>query len=223
MQISVGADRFDAGRSVSRLNGDVSVTRRYLVLHGLENHRPQAHWEWWLVDQLRRQREQVLYPQMPNADTPQLEEWLDLLVAEWAQMGEGERIVVAHSMGCVLWYEASARRALAPPADRVLLVSPPGPSFIRTPIVASFFSGSWKAASLHASSRHPTRLVASDADPYCLDGPAAAVYGEPLGLDAETIPGAGHITIDDGYGPWPEVLAWCLDPSARFSRDAPLQ
>jgi uncharacterized protein len=196
---------------------DMSATRRFLVLHGLENHRPQAHWQWWLVDQLRRRGEQVLYPQMPNADTPHLEEWIDLLVAEWAQMGGGERIIVAHSMGCILWYEASARGALAPPANRVLLVAPPGPSFIRTPIVASFFSGPWKADSLGASSRSRIRLVSSDADPYCVDGPAANVYGQPLGLDAETIRGSGHITIDDGYGSWPAVLHWCLDPSTRFS------
>jgi uncharacterized protein len=201
--------------------GDVNVSRRYLVLHGLANHRPPAHWEWWLADQLRGRGEQVLYPQMPNADAPQLDEWLELLVAEWAQMGDGERIVVAHSMGCVLWYEASTRAALDPVADRVLLVSPPGPSFIRTPIVASFFSGPWNAAPLHASSRSRIRLVSSDDDQYCADGPASAVYGEPLDLDAETIIGAGHLTIDDGYGPWPRVLAWCLDPTTRFTaRDA---
>ena len=191
MQTSVGADHFDAGRSVSRLNGHVSVTRRFLVLHGLENHRPQAHWEWWLVDQLRGQGEQVLYPQMPNADTPRLDEWLDLLVAEWAQMGDGERIVVAHSMGCVLWYEASARHALAPAADRVLLVSPPGPSFIRTGR-SSPVSSAVHGRRLRCNPHRGAAFVssASDADPYCLDGPATAVYGEPLGLDAETITGA---------------------------------
>lgn len=196
---------------------DVSVTCRFLVLHGLENHRPQAHWQWWLVDRLRSRGEQVLYPQMPNADTPQLDEWIDMLVAEWAQMGNGERVVVAHSMGCVLWYEASARDRISPSADRVLLVSPPGPSFIRTPIVASFLSGPWRAAPLRASSRTRIRLVSSDADPYCVDGPASTVYGEPLDLDAETITSAGHITIDDGYGPWPDVLRWCVNPRTRFS------
>jgi hypothetical protein len=33
-------------------------------------------------------------------------------------------------------------------------------------------------------------LVASDADPNCREGPAAAVSGQPLGLESETIPGA---------------------------------
>jgi hypothetical protein len=84
-------------------------------------------------------------------------------------------------------------------------------------VVASFFSGPWNADSLRDSSRSRIRLVASDADPYCVEGPAAAVYGEPLGLDAETITSAGHITIGDGYGSWPDVLRWSLDPSARFT------
>ena len=65
----------------------------------------------------------------------------------------------------------------------------------------------WDAARLRASSEEPVRLVASDRDPFCPEGPAAVVYGEPLGLATETIRGAGHFTPVDGYGPWPAVLA----------------
>ena len=25
-----------------------------------------------------------------------------------------------------------------------------------------------------------------------------------------------HLSDDDGYGPWPAVLDWCLDPSTRL-------
>jgi hypothetical protein len=63
------------------------------------------------------------------------------------------------------------------------------------------------------------RLVASDADLYSTDGPAAEVYGRPLGLVAETLAGSGHVTIDDGYGPWPAVLAWAREdrPGTPFT------
>jgi uncharacterized protein len=62
-------------------------------------------------------------------------------------------------------------------------------------------------------------LVASNFDPACPEGSASLVYGQPLGLDAETIHGAGHLSISDGYGPWPAVLGWCLDESFRFGDD----
>lgn len=59
-------------------------------------------WQWWLAEQLRRRGEQVLYPQLPNPDRPQPAAWLDALVAEYAQLGNGERVVICHSLACCL-------------------------------------------------------------------------------------------------------------------------
>lgn len=185
--------------------------RRFLVLHGWENHRPVEHWQWWLVDRLRADGEQVLYPQLPTPDDPVLEEWLELLAAEWLQMGDGERVVVAHSLSCLLWLHAVSRGVLDRPADRVLLVAPPGPTVTEGIAEIERFVAPMDPEAVAAGSRTPVRLVASDADPYCTEGPAAKVYGEPLGLKAETVAGAGHFTIEDGYGPWPAVDAWCRD------------
>jgi uncharacterized protein len=42
------------------------------------------------------------------------------------------------------------------------------------------------------------------------------VYGVPLGLDVDLLPGARHLSDDDGYGSWPAVLDWCLDPTTRL-------
>jgi predicted alpha/beta hydrolase family esterase len=193
------------------------MRRRFLVLHGLGNHRPRDHWQWWLAEQLRRRGEQVLYPQLPDPDRPDLARWLDVLAAESAQLGDGERIVVCHSLACALWYEASDRGVVDTPADRVLLVAPPGPSVLARPVTSAFDPNPWNADVLNASSRATIRLVASDSDPYCPEGPAAVVYAQPLHLDAETIHGAGHLTTADGYGPWPQMLRWCLEADARFS------
>jgi hypothetical protein len=49
------------------------------------------------------------------------------------------------------------------------------------------------------------------------DDPAATVYAEALGLDHETLPGTGHLTVRDGFGPLPQVLKWCLDATTRFT------
>jgi predicted alpha/beta hydrolase family esterase len=183
----------------------------------LGNRRPRDHWQWWLAGQLRQRGEQVLYPQLPDPDRPDLTCWLDVLAAEYAQLGDGERVVVCHSLGCALWYQASVRSIVDTPADRVLLVAPPGPAMLAQPVTNAFAPSKSNADVLDASSRARIRLVASDADPYCTEGPAAVVYAQLLRVDAETVHGAGHLTTADGYGPWPQVLRWCLEADTRFS------
>jgi predicted alpha/beta hydrolase family esterase len=188
--------------------------RRFLVLHGWENHRPVEHWEWWLTDRLRAAGEQVLYPQLPSPDHPRLNDWLDVFHGEWQQMGDGERVVVAHSLGCLLWLHAAARDLVDPTAHRVLLVAPPSPVVTASiPAIAGFVAPVAPSA-VRASSRSTVRLLCSDRDPYSTEGTAAEVYGAPLGLDVQVLPGAGHFTVDDGYGPFPDVLRWCLGEDA---------
>jgi predicted alpha/beta hydrolase family esterase len=43
------------------------------------------------------------------------------------------------------------------------------------------------------------------------------VYGTPLGIETDLIPGAGHINPEAGYGPWPAVERWCLDGGGALS------
>jgi serine hydrolase len=48
------------------------------------------------------------------------------------------------------------------------------------------------------------------------------MYGAPLGIPVDVLPGAGHVNPDAGFGPWPEVEAWCYGASAiASSRIAP--
>ena len=109
------------------------MSRRFLILHGVENYRPAGHWQWWLTDQLRRRGEQVLYPQLPSPSSPALDEWLAVLHGELAQLGDGERIVVAHSCGVALWLLMAPSITAAERVDRVALIAPPGPSAFLAP------------------------------------------------------------------------------------------
>jgi hypothetical protein len=60
------------------------------------------------------------------------------------------------------------------------------------------------------------RLVCSDDDPYCPEG-AGTLYGEPLRIPADVLPGAGHLNPETGYGPWPQVEAWCVEGDRPFT------
>ncbi|WP_426625927.1 alpha/beta hydrolase [Leifsonia sp. McL0607] len=94
--------------------------------------------------------------------------------------------------------------------ERVLLVAPPSPGFLRDNSEVAAF------AELPVSRpAAETRIVASDADPCCPEG-AGAVFSGPLDIPMTTIPGGAHLTIPAGYGTWTSVFEWCLDPTATI-------
>jgi predicted alpha/beta hydrolase family esterase len=195
------------------LPGSWSGARRFLVLHGWQNRRPPGHWQWQLVEALRAAGEQVLYPQLPEPDRPSLEQWTALLRAELAQLGSGERVVVAHSLSVPLWFHAAPLLEEHERVDRVLLVAPPSPGVLaRHPEVAAFATVPHDVAAV-ARRAGITRLVCSDDDPYCPEV-ATTLLGD---LDTDLVPGGRHLDPDAGYGAWPSALAWCLDPATRLT------
>jgi len=191
--------------------------RRFLILHGVENWRPREHWQWWLADQLRRHGEHVLYPQLPSPSSPALDEWLAVLHGELAQLGDGERVVVAHSCSVPLWLLAAPEITIEERVTRVVLVAPPGRSAFMAPYRAFLPLGIDWVAVAGASNQLPV-VVTSNNDPYCPEGleEYKAIYTGALGLDHHIIEGAGHLSIDDGYGPWPAILEWCLTAATNW-------
>jgi serine hydrolase len=202
---------------VRAARGESGVSRRFLILHGVENRRPREHWQWWLAEELRRRGEQVLYPQLPSPSSPALAEWTTVLLAELAQLGGGERVVVAHSCGAPLWLLAAPEVGVELRVDRVLLVAPPGLAAL-APAHRALLPVGIDWAAVERASRCLPVIVSSDDDPYCPEGPdgCRSLYTAPLGLEHVVIPGAGHLSIADGYGPWPAVLEWCLGGEADW-------
>jgi len=146
----------------------------------------------------------VSYPELPDAYDPQPDRWLAALQRELAAL-EGERIVLCHSLACLLWL-LNARAGATAVADRVLLVAPPCTDEVDA--VVRFRADGVTAEHVRVAARS-TRMLCSDADPYCPAG-APAIFGEPLELDYSVIRGGGHLNTDAGYGPWPDVEAWAL-------------
>ncbi|MFE4949100.1 RBBP9/YdeN family alpha/beta hydrolase [Leifsonia sp. NPDC056665] len=187
--------------------------RAFLILQGWGNFRPPGHWQYELAAALRERGERVVYPQLPDAQQPDLSAWREAAAAALGEASEGEArvTVVAHSLSAMLWLGARPDDAGAgSPVERVLLAAPPSPAYLReNPEVAAF------AALDPSRPAAKTRIVASDADPCNPEG-AHAVFAGPLGIPLTTIPGGGHLTPASGYGTWPSVLDWCLDPAATI-------
>ncbi|WP_448005503.1 RBBP9/YdeN family alpha/beta hydrolase [Agromyces bauzanensis] len=183
-----------------------------LILHGWQNRRPEGHWQRWLADELEARGSRVRYPQLPEPDAPVLDDWLEALDSELAGIEPAGLTVVAHSLGCMLWMAHAARRAEAGAAGavarRVVLAAPAAPDVLRDiPEIAAFapaLEGDTARRALTATAIERPVIVASDVDPYCPEG-ADRRYAIPLGLDFVQVRGGGHLSMDDGYGPFPLV------------------
>lgn len=189
--------------------------KSFLLLHGWQNRRPTAHWQHWLADELAALGAQVLYPQLPEPDEPVLSDWLVDLRRHVAAMRGEEKVLVAHSLAVMLWWTAALSDAPVA-ADRVLLVAPPSPAFLRQQAVAEFVPDGMETRRVDPRVLRRVRIVASDNDPYCPGG-AADLYAAKHRVDIDVVPGAAHLNVEAGYGPWPSVLDWCLRPSARIA------
>ncbi|MFF2277180.1 RBBP9/YdeN family alpha/beta hydrolase [Agromyces sp. NPDC058126] len=189
-----------------------------LILHGWQNRRPEGHWQRWLADELRGLGHEVRYPQLPDPDAPDRADWLAALDAELRGADPEQLTIVAHSLGCLLWVAHARARAAAGLGDvvarRVLLVAPPSDAVVTAiPELASFATTSGAAdeqaaleviAALAAASEEPPVVVSGDVDEYSpVDAEGLAAR---FGLERIVVEGGGHLTIDDGFGPFPLVL-----------------
>jgi predicted alpha/beta hydrolase family esterase len=193
---------------------------RALILHGWQGSGPE-HWQSWLARRLTDAGAHVQYPALPDCDVPCPDRWGAALHRELRALsaGPGERVVVAHSLGCVLWLREAAAVGPAQRVDRVVLVAPPCPG-AQVPELAQFYPTGADKAAIDAAASH-TRLVCSDDDPYCPGRGAAGHWGEPLELAVDLLPGAGHLNVEAGYGPWPEMESWVLGAAESLAAQQP--
>src|SRR3954454_14025515 len=102
---------------------------RVLILHGWQGSGPE-HWQTWLAGRLADAGAHVQYPRLPECDVPCPDRWAAALHRELRALagGEGERVVVAHSLGCVLWLREAAAIRPEQRVDRVVLFAQPSAS-----------------------------------------------------------------------------------------------
>jgi uncharacterized protein len=191
-------------------------TRRVptVIVPGWQGSGP-GHWQVLLAEALRADGRQVHQPPLPDADTPSLPAWLATLRATLASLPDAGFDVVCHSLGGVLWLHHAAHPSATPSPARVALVSPPSPDRSLAPAEFQAFLPPPMDVDAIRKAAGGTVLVASDDDPYCPEG-AAIAYGRALKLPVTVIPGAGHLNVESGYGPWPAMLSWCGRDNLAF-------
>jgi hypothetical protein len=186
--------------------------KRIIFLHGWTNRRPLGHWHRLAQNELRKKGYQVWYPQFPSPDTPEPAEWQELLIQENQMMdefGEGEKIAIAHSLGCLNWLVAAMADSITP-FDRVLFVSPPDTSLTDK---AEGIKGDpldlAHPAILPAieSKAGEFLMIAGDNDHWLPEG-IQKTYGDVWNMKPLVFPGAGHFSHEDGWGNWQGLIDW---------------
>ena len=181
------------------------------------------HWQSWLASELGSAGREVRFPELPDADRPQLTAWLAALPAVLHGLPDGGYDLVAHSLAALLWLHHVGPSSTVhgdvpsgsgtPRPARAALVAPVSP---HTDIaaIASFFPVPLNVDAVRRGAEG-TVLVGSDDDPYLPEGIAEA-YGRPLKMATTVVPGGGHLNPESGFGPWPAMLDWCRRDNLAF-------
>ena len=179
-----------------------------VLVYGYDGSGP-GHWQRWLHDELRRAGVPVMFPELPDPTAPQKDVWVAAL-ADVIAAAPIPVTVVAHSLGCWAVDHLFAERGLLG-VRAALLVAPPTPYLLFEP-AESFFPPPRRAAVWAPIAAH-SLLVGSDDDEFT----AADEFEDlarGLGMPCRIVPGAGHLNLASGYGPWPFVLEWLRDSGA---------
>lgn len=184
----------------------------FLILHGLGGS-TGGHWQEWLFHELKARGERVCFPQFPDWDRPRKAIWLAQLNDVMASIPEKEKLVViAHSLGCMLWIHYAAQ-CLKRKVSKAILVCPPS-RFLDEEAIKDFFPLPENTSAL-AEGADRTLIVTSSTDPF-LPKNSVSQYFE-YGVPCLILPGMGHINVKSGYGPWPWMIDVCLGSTLPFS------
>lgn len=173
--------------------------------------------------ELRSRGHQVWYPQFPSPETPDPVEWQELLRQESSMMDDlpGEKICIAHSLGTTNWLFGALNDIFTKPFDRVLLVAPPDPKLTEDAEGINGEPLDLKHPKLALQTNKWAKelmVIAGNNDKWLPRG--IGIYALALQVEPLVLEGAGHFSLDDGWGPWGGLTRWIetKDPTSLLTR-----
>ncbi len=145
-------------------------------------------------------------------DDPHPADWDAALAAAVATAAK-PLVLVAHSLGCVL----SARHLVGRRPAGVIATLLVAPCDVEAPGAATPLTRF--APVPLAPLGVPALVVASDDDPFATLA-RSRTFAERWGAELRVVPRAGHLATADGYGAWPEGLAWLDERLAAWAGGA---
>jgi predicted alpha/beta hydrolase family esterase len=174
-----------------------SLPAKILIVPGLYGSGPE-HWQ----SQWEKQHAEFSRVEQSNWNTPVCDDWVGSLDA--AVRNENDNVIlVGHSLGSVMivhWASRYGRRIVG-----ALLVAPSDTEASSFPEGATGFS-SIPTCRLP----FPSTVVASTDDPY-ISLERVTTLAEAWGSKLVSLGPRGHISVADGFGPWPEGIQYIAE------------
>jgi predicted alpha/beta hydrolase family esterase len=182
-----------------------------VLVYGYDGSGPE-HWQRWAAAELVARGVAVAFPELSDPQAPRKSTWVaELGAVVKSAVSRRERVTfLCHSLGC--W--AVDHLLTEEGTDGVhaaLLVAPPSPYLLFEPVES--FLPPPRRAEVWRPIATRSLLVGSDDDDYASAEELTAVARD-LGIASRILPGAGHINVAAGYGPWPFVLDWLAEVGA---------
>ncbi|MFZ1248967.1 MAG: alpha/beta fold hydrolase [Candidatus Saccharimonadales bacterium] len=168
-----------------------------VILHGTLGS-PESNWFAWLKGELESAGYAVWLPQLPHAEQPSLQEWLDFVQTEMPFPFDEDTVIIGHSSGAIL----------------ALLIAQESTMRLKAVICVSVFTNecgestatNWQAnerlfdvsfewQQVTANVQGQIVLIHSDDDPY-VPLPQAEYIAAKVSAELVIIPGQGHFNLE---------------------------
>jgi uncharacterized protein len=177
------------------------MSKRVFIIHGWEG-TPDSNWFQWLKGELEKKEFEVTVPQMPNANFPEMDEWLSYL-RKIVGESDGNTFFIGHSLGSVAilrYFEILSEQEKTGGAVLTAAFS----ESIGIEVLDNFFVAPLDYGRMKKVSKKIV-VINSDNDPY-----VPLQQGENLRdkLDAKliVIPKGDHLNVGNGNFEFPLVL-----------------
>ena len=174
------------------------MKKRVLILHGWGGS-DYPHWEAHTARELIKDNFIVSFPELPNKDFPDLQEWLNFLEKEFNHFKPD--IVICHSLANMLWFHFIDKFKIKE-IDKLMLVSPVSQNceidelktFFPYPINKDLKS-------------KDIIMVGCTIDNYMSQDEILDLQSQ-LNIGLKILENAGHINTDSGYGKLDCAIEW---------------
>ncbi len=159
-------------------------------------------WRGWLADVMKERGAQVIAPDFPNTNEPQLEEWLQAVRKEVPKFDK-EWVLVSHSLGGPTILRLLESFSEDEKVGTVIMVA----TFAKDlgiPEIQSFVEKEFDFEKIKTKAERFV-VINSDNDPF-IELEEGKRVADLLGAELVVEHGAGHINEGGGYTSYPRIL-----------------
>lgn len=182
------------------------MKKRIIIVHGWDGS-PTGDWVGWATEEFRKKGYEVITPEMPGADAPVIDKWVTYLRSVAGAVDENTYFI-GHSIGCqtimrfLETVDAKVGGAIfvAGWFDLRNLENEESEEIAKPWIETAIDCEKVKANLVKSV------VILGDNDLWVPYEETKKDFETRLGSEIITLHGAGHITSDDGFGPFPQLV-----------------